>query len=319
MFDMKPQILPDVANSQLTALDSRELEWVGMEDIRLPLQVRDSEGQWSRTEVSLNAFVNLVQKEARGIHMSRLYSRVQQNLANKNLSFSSLHETATDFLATHSGLSDMAKIEVQFSAFVSKRALKSDLQAWRTYPVRMVCVKSADSNDKTNNYFLIETEILYSSTCPASAALSRRLIQDEFFKQMSETLLGDLSSQEKLQRAYDYLGTSQGLAATPHAQRSLARVQAKVTEGFDIFQLIELVESALGTPVQTIVKREDEQEFARLNAKNLMFCEDAARRIQKALTEDSGILDFLGRVSHQESLHPHNAVATFHRMMHEKK
>ena len=37
------------------------------------------------------------------------------------------------------------------------------------------------------------------------------------------------------------------------------------------------MEAALGTPVQTAVKREDEQAFARLNGRNLMFCEDAPR------------------------------------------
>ena len=63
------------------------------------------------------------------------------------------------------------------------------------------------------------------------------------------------------------------------------------------------------TPVQTAVKREDEQAFARLNGQNLMFCEDAARRMQKALDEDERISDFWVRASHFESLHPHNAVA----------
>jgi len=40
-----------------------------------------------------------------------------------------------------------------------------------------------------------------------------------------------------------------------------------------------------------------------------MFCEDAARRIQKALDADDRLNDFHVRVEHQESLHPHDAVA----------
>jgi GTP cyclohydrolase I len=40
-----------------------------------------------------------------------------------------------------------------------------------------------------------------------------------------------------------------------------------------------------------------------------MFCEDAARRMQRALSEDERIDDFWLRASHFESLHPHNAVA----------
>ena len=61
--------------------------------------------------------------------------------------------------------------------------------------------------------------------------------------------------------------------------------------------------------MQTAVKREDEQAFALLNGENLMFCEDAARRIQAALEQDEHILDFWIRATHQESLHPHDAVA----------
>jgi GTP cyclohydrolase I len=76
-----------------------------------------------------------------------------------------------------------------------------------------------------------------------------------------------------------------------------------------LIALIDALESALATPVQTAVKREDEQAFARLNAENLMFCEDAARRMQKALDEDERIADFWVKASHFESLHPHDAVA----------
>ena len=42
---------------------------------------------------------------------------------------------------------------------------------------------------------------------------------------------------------------------------------------------------------------------------NLMFCEDAARRVHEALDGRERILDFWVRCRHFESLHPHNAVA----------
>ena len=73
--------------------------------------------------------------------------------------------------------------------------------------------------------------------------------------------------------------------------------------------LIDAVRLALGTPVQTAVKREDEQAFARLNAENLMFCEDAARRVAAALAVDLRIERFDVQVAHFESLHAHDAVA----------
>ena len=63
------------------------------------------------------------------------------------------------------------------------------------------------------------------------------------------------------------------------------------------------------TSFSMAVKREDEQAFALANGGNLMFCEDAARRIQKVLDEIPAIADFHVRLEHQESLHAHDAVA----------
>jgi GTP cyclohydrolase I len=91
----------------------------------------------------------------------------------------------------------------------------------------------------------------------------------------------------------------------------VAQVRVRLAPGFDIpvAELIDRVEGALKTPVQTAVKREDEQAFALLNGENLMFCEDAARRIQSALDADERIADFRIRAAHHESLHAHDAVA----------
>jgi GTP cyclohydrolase I len=149
------------------------------------------------------------------------------------------------------------------------------------------------------------TEVVYSSTCPASAALSRQLIQQQFAR--------DFDPAHPLDHAavLAWLGSEQGIVATPHAQRSVARLLVRLADGvsFNLISTLDRVEQALGTPVQTAVKREDEQAFALANGGNLMFCEDAARRIQKALDADPRIADFHVRLEHQESLHPHDAVA----------
>jgi GTP cyclohydrolase I len=77
--------------------------------------------------------------------------------------------------------------------------------------------------------------------------------------------------------------------------------------------LLERIEGSHQTAVQTAVKREDEQAFALANGENPMFCEDAARRIRRALDADGTVDAYLVRVEHQESLHPHDAVAQVHR------
>jgi GTP cyclohydrolase I len=58
-----------------------------------------------------------------------------------------------------------------------------------------------------------------------------------------------------------------------------------------------------------MVKREDEQAFAELNAANPIFVEDAARLFCGQLLADKRISDFRVVASHQESLHSHDAVS----------
>ena len=102
--------------------------------------------------------------------------------------------------------------------------------------------------------------------------------------------------------------------ATPHSQRSDARILVRLRDGledFPITDIIDRVESTLATPVQTAVKREDEQEFARLNGQNLMFIEDAGRKLKDSLDEQAAVTDFWVRVEHHESLHAHDAVGVF--------
>jgi len=238
--------------------------------------------------------------DKRGIHMSRLYLQVEQALSTQTLTADSLHALLQGFLDSHKDLADRACLSIRFEHLVRRPALRSENSGWRAYPVTIQA-------SLTGDVFLLElgTEVVYSSTCPASAALSRQLIQDQFAK--------DFDAGRPLDHAavLAWLGSEQGIIATPHAQRSVAclRVRPTSNAGFDLIGLIDRVEHALGTPVQTAVKREDEQAFALANGGNLMFCEDAARRIQKALDADDRLTDFHIRVEHQESLHPHDAVA----------
>ena len=58
-----------------------------------------------------------------------------------------------------------------------------------------------------------------------------------------------------------------------------------------------------------LVKREDEQAFAELNAANPIFVEDAARLFCEQLKRDERVGDFRVIASHQESLHSHDAVS----------
>ncbi len=292
--------MPDIANEAKPEV-SGELAWVGMNEIEMPVSIDDDAGGVIQSTALVTAYVNLMDPDVRGIHMSRLYLHLDQIFTQRRLNPCTLRQLLRSFLDSHEGLSDRALIRVDFDYVTRRPALESDNEGWRRYPVSMIAIMEG-------NEFSLEMglEVLYSSTCPCSAALARQLIQDKF----KQDFVGQ--QQVNVDQIHDWLGSEDGILATPHSQRSAAEIRVRLTPSFEMFPIVELIdeiESALKTPVQATVKREDEQAFALLNGRNLMFCEDAGRRVQTALGSDERILDFWARCTHYESLHPHNAVS----------
>ena len=201
---------------------------------------------------------------------------------------------------SHEGLSNNAYLRIHTDLLLKRPALVSPLAGWKGYPVSIEARLE-------NQMFHVELkiEVDYSSTCPCSAALARQLIQQQFVNDFAN---------KPLQHAevLTWLGSSQGIVATPHSQRSTAYLQTRLSsevQQFPINLLIDEAEGALGTAVQTAVKRADEQAFALANGQNLMFCEDAVRRLNVALKVVPGVKGFNLKVVHAESLHSHDAVA----------
>ncbi|MBF6040716.1 GTP cyclohydrolase I FolE2 [Pseudomonas sp. P154a] len=289
---MNALTLPDIAAQ--ASRQALPLDWVGMCGIALPVLF---DGQ--RLSATADAGVSLDDGEARGIHMSRLYLALEM-LEQENLTPTLLRRILQSFLDSHEGLSRNAYLKIHADLLLKRPALISPLAGWKSYPV------SIEARLK-NAMFHVELKIgvAYSSTCPCSAALSRQLIQQQF--------VDDFANQS-LQHAdvLAWLGSTKGIVATPHSQRSTAHLSVRLDDYLDDLPLITLIndaEAALGTAVQTAVKRADEQAFALANGQNLMFCEDAARRLNLALKRAPGIHAFHVRVIHAESLHAHDAVA----------
>ena len=291
--------MPDIA-VQAAPRHGCELDWVGMDGIELPVCFDGGDGGLQRVPAAVGAFVNLSRADLRGIHMSRLYLLLSEHLSSTAIDAPALRSLLQAMLQSHHGLSDSARITIRFEQLVRRTALRSDHRGWRAYPVSIEAWL-----DAAGFQLELSVDVVYSSTCPASAALSRQLIQQQFREHFGTD--APLDHDEVLA----WLGTEQGIVATPHAQRSIASVRARFVEGapLNLIALIDRIEQSLGTPVQTAVKREDEQAFALANGRNLMFCEDAARRIHRALDAAGDIDGFCVRVRHQESLHPHDAVA----------
>ncbi|WP_029933749.1 GTP cyclohydrolase FolE2 [Thiomicrospira pelophila] len=290
--------MPDIA-CQPHQGPQGKLNWVGMSGIELPVLVQ-SKHEAIRLSSRTQAYVNLIDPQSKGIHMSRLYLLLDQMAVQHTLSPARIQDILSKFIESHQGLSDHAFVEFRFDYYERRASLMSDNSGWKHYPATF------RGELKQGKYTCeVTIEVPYSSTCPCSAALSRQLIQQAFeekFKQ-GENL--------DYQQVLDWLGTPEGICATPHSQRSYAQIKANISSmtEFDFSTWINVIENSLKTPVQAAVKREDEQEFARLNASNLMFCEDAARRLQATMNEQTQVSDYWLRVNHLESLHPHDAVA----------
>jgi GTP cyclohydrolase I len=296
-----PRTMPDIA-AHAGARVVGTLDRVGMHHVELPVLWRSDDGELLQLPATADVAVNLDRAEVKGIHMSRLFLALQNALESEPLTPAMLATLLGRLVESHAGLSTTAEVTVRFSWLRKRAALRSDHRGWRAYPVELRAVHQAGTVR-----LWMRTQVLYSSTCPCSAALARQLIQERF--------VSDFADSETLSRddVLAWLGTEEAICATPHSQRSEADVTVEWSpdgEALGIGELIDGVETVLQTAVQAAVKREDEQEFARRNGANLMFCEDAARRIKALLQSDQRVADWRVVAAHRESLHPHDAVAT---------
>ena len=289
---MNALTLPDIAAQ--ASRQALPLEWVGMCGIALPVLF---DGQ--RLSAKADAGVSLDDGEARGIHMSRLYLALEM-LEQDNLTPRLIRQVLQHFLDSHEGLSNNAYLKIDADLLLKRPALISPLSGWKRYPV------SVEAQLKNAMFHVeLKIDVPYSSTCPCSAALARQLIQQQFVDDFANRALQHAD-------VLAWLGSTKGIVATPHSQRSHAQLHLTLDDFVDELPLLAVIndaEAALGTAVQTAVKRADEQAFALANGQNLMFCEDAARRLSLALQRCPGINALQVRVVHAESLHAHDAVA----------
>ncbi len=269
-----PQVA-DSAHQQLPLL-AGTLDRVGMSGIEVPVRLHDpATGTQLLASARADAFVDLVQPEVRGIHMSRLYLSLQAQLAEQELSLPLIGRVLAAFLGSHQGLSRRASLNLSFAHLVKRPALVSTNAAWRSYPVWM-----GGTSDGTTTRFTLGAEVLYASTCPCSSALSRQAQADRL-----RELPAAAAAADRREIARSWLEEGAEPVAVAHSQRSRATVEVTLdaAEGAPaLIELIDLSERALGTPVQAAVKREDEAEFARRMATHLLVGADARRRLTAA-------------------------------------
>ncbi|UTF61813.1 GTP cyclohydrolase FolE2 [Gilvimarinus sp. DA14] len=286
--------LPDIANTRTPSV-TNGLRWVGMEAIAVPVTLASDTGNEQTVAAKANLYVSLDDPGAKGIHMSRLHRRLNQ-LAGKLCDKAQLDSLLNDMVSSQGPISKSAKFDLSFDLCLAKDSLLSNETGFQSYNVTI----TGEHHHGVNSYRLALT-VPYSSTCPCSAALSRQLLAGAIDSQFSGKQIDK----------QDLLAWVEATSvATPHSQRSYAYLNLVLRDQNwpSLLSLITQIETTLATPVQTMVKRSDEQEFARLNAENLMFCEDAARKLKTMLEQCDWVKDYAFKVEHQESLHAHNAV-----------
>ena len=264
--------MPDLQNgpSSLIRGAKARIQHVGISNFRLPIRFATRDGGALVLETSVTGTVSL-EAEKKGINMSRIMRSFYAH-AEREFSFGVIEAALDDYMRDLGSFD--ARIQMRASFPMQMTSLRSGLSGWQYYDIALELVEVAGVRKR-----IAHLDYVYSSTCPCSLELS------------------------------EHARSVRGQLATPHSQRSVARLSVELTGEMWIEDLVELARGAVVTETQVMVKREDEQAFAELNAANPIFVEDAARLFCEALRRDARIGDFRVIASHQESLHSHDAIS----------
>lgn len=266
--------MPDLQNgpSSLIVGARAPIQHVGISNFRLPIRYHVRDGGDLTLETSVTGTVSL-NEERKGINMSRIMRSFYAH-AERTFSFDVMARALDDYKADHDSLD--ARLQMRFSFPARVESLRSGLSGWQYYDIALELTETAGVRKR-----IIHLDYVYSSTCPCSLELSEHARQ------------------------------ARGQLATPHSQRSIARISAVEAGNRRLWyeDVIDLARLAVPTETQVMVKREDEQAFAELNAANPIFVEDAARSFAERLLAEPRVGDFRVVAVHQESLHSHDAVS----------
>ena len=267
--------LPDLQNgpSSLIRGAKQQIQHVGISNFRLPIRFQTRDNGDLILETSVTGSVSL-EADKKGINMSRIMRSFYKH-AEATFSFGVIEAALEDYISDLESFD--ARIQMRFSFPMKVDSLRSGLSGYQYYDIALELVEQAGVRKK-----IMHLDYVYSSTCPCSLELS------------------------------EHARATRGQLATPHSQRSVARLSVEIDEDAGCLWFEDLIEAcrrAVPTETQVMVKREDEQAFAELNASNPIFVEDAARLFCEQLQADVRVGDFRVIASHQESLHSHDAVS----------
>ena len=266
--------LPDLQNGPASLIKgaNKQIQHVGVSNFKLPIRYKVRNGGELLIETAGTGSVSL-DANKKGINMSRIMRSFYKH-ADSQFNFEIIEAALDDYKSDLDSLD--ARIQMRFSFPMKKKSLRSNLEGFQYYNIVLELVDNGGVRSK-----IIHVDYVYSSTCPCSLELS------------------------------EHARTERAQFATPHSQRSIARISALINPGQHLWieDIGELCRVAVPTETQVMVKREDEQAFAELNAANPKLVEAAARLFCEHLEKCNSVTDFRVVASHQESLHSHVAVS----------
>lgn len=263
--------LPDMQNTDENKGANVAIQHVGIHNFKIPMKIVTRDGDLLQVHCSVTGTVSL-DAYKKGINMSRIM-RTFYEYDESELNPVTLQNVVQSYLENLD--SSSARIAIAFDYPLKQDSLRSGLTGYQYYPVVLETNVTPDQGVRQT----IHLDFVYSSACPCSY---------------------ELSVHANLYR---------GVAAVPHSQRSVAKISVEHEGDLLIEDVIDIARQTLQTETQVMVKREDEQAFAELNAANLKFVEDAVRLLYEGLDNEERIVDFRVFASHKESLHSHDAIS----------
>lgn len=265
--------MPDLQNAPASLIEGANvpIQQVGISNFKLPLKYPRPDGEIVTLETSVDGYVGL-DAGKKGINMSRImrsFYKFKDDVFHPD-KLEEVLETYREDLGTKTGF-----LRISFNYPVLKESLRSDLEGYQYYNVAFEGTMNSEGRFRK----FVHLDFEYSSACPCSYELS------------------------------EHAKESRGIEAIPHSQRSIANITLELDDDMFVEDIVDVCLSALKTETQVMVKREDEQAFAEMNAAYQKFVEDAARLLYEEFNDQEGVVDFVIRCVHMESLHSHDAVS----------
>lgn len=264
--------LPDIQHTMAPEVRI-PINQVGVQNITTKFMLQSYSGSYYETIAKVSMSTNLDESK-KGISMSMLLRTLAKYL-NLPLKHELIENILREFKTAVETDSNDSFIRFDFLLPIIKESPISKL----SFPDFYKCSFEGRLN-QDNFRFFQKVIVPYASYCPCSASLCKDL-------------------------------ESKGKKGFPHAQRSFAEVLIEVNLPNIIWleDIIRIVEKSVINIPTPILRRVDEQEFARRAEGNPMFVEDAIRFISYNINEEKNIKDWIIKCVHEESIHTHEAIA----------